>query len=160
MEPLVKTALFRALAVGLALAAASATAQQPVYKSTMPGGKVIYSEKPEPGALRVDKIEAPPAKSGISGLTPEERQRAEENAKQRAAAGAASDKQARDLDDARKQLKAAEIARDAGKEPLPGERVGLAGGGTRLTDEYHLRQKKLEGDVEAARRRLTAAEGR
>ena len=28
--------------------------------------------------------------------------------------------------------------------PLPGERLGLKGGGSRLTDEYHARQKALE----------------
>jgi len=160
MEPLVKTVLFRALAVGLAFGVANAAAQQPVFKSTMPDGKVIYGEKPEPGAKRIDKVETPPPKSGISGLTPEEKQRAEDAAKQRAAANAGADKKGRDLDEARKQLKAAEVARDTGKEPLPGERIGLAGGGSRLTDEYHLRQKKLDNDVEFARKRLSAAEGR
>ena len=54
--------------------------------------------------------------------------------------------------DAQQALKAAEQARDAGKEPLPGERTGTAGGGSRLNDAYYERQRKLEQDVEKARR--------
>ncbi|HYC44215.1 MAG TPA: DUF4124 domain-containing protein [Burkholderiales bacterium] len=147
-------------ALALALCSAGALAQQPIFKSTMPDGRVIYGEKPEAGAKRVDKVEAPPPKSGVTGLTPEERARAEQLTRQRAAENAASATKQRELDEARKQLKAAEAAREAGKEPLPGERLGLAGGGTRLSDAYHQRQKSLEAAVETARKRLQAAEGR
>lgn len=146
--------------VALALCCTGALAQQPIFKSTMPDGRVIYGEKPESGAKRVDKVEAPPPKSGITGLTPEEKARAEQITRQRATENAAADKKQRELDEARKQLKAAEAARDAGKEPLPGERLGLAGGGSRLSDAYHARQKNLDAAVEAARKRLQAAEGR
>ena len=143
--------VFRFLPVVVLLAAAPITHAQVVYKSTMPDGKVIYTEKPVPGAARVDTIEPPPAKTGMSSLTPEEKARAEEFAKQRAAAAA---KKGNDLDDARQQLKQAEAAREAGKEPLPGERIGTAGGASRLTEAYHARQKKLEDAVDAARKRL------
>ena len=51
----------------------------------------------------------------------------------------------------------AEAARKLGVEPLPGERLGTAGGGSRLSDEYRERQKRLEDDVERARRRLDEA---
>ena len=136
-----------------ALCASSAGAQ-PVYKSTMPDGKVVYGEKPAPGATRVDTIEAPPAKTGVSGLTPEEKARAEQLARERAATAAAGAKSKQALDEARKALAQAEAARDAGKEPLPGERLGLAGGGSRLTDAYFARQKNLDAAVAAARKRL------
>lgn len=133
------------------LAAASGAQAQVVYKSTMPDGKVIYTEKPVPGATRVDTIEPPPAKTGMSSLTPEEKARADEFAKKRAAAAAPK---GNDLDDARRQLKQAEAAREAGKEPLPGERIGTAGGGSRLTDAYQQRQKTLDNAVETARKKV------
>lgn len=141
-------------ALVLLLSAAGASAQV-VYKSTLPDGKVIYGEKPDPRATRVDKIEPPPAKTGTTIITPEEVARAERLAKERAAADAG--KQG-GTDEARKQLQKAQAARDAGKEPLPGERIGTAGGASRLTDDYHARQKALEESVAAARKRLDEAQ--
>ena len=154
-----KPAIRGAAALALALCVASALAQQPLFKSTMPDGRVIYSERPEPGATRVDKMEAPPAKTGVTSLTPEEKARAEESTKQREAAAAAAAKKQGELDAARKALKAAEDAREAGKEPLAGERTGMVGGGTRLNEDYFARQKKLEEAVNAARKRLDQAQG-
>jgi len=61
--------------------------------------------------------------------------------------------------DAEKALADAEAAAAAGKEPRPGERIGTAGGASRLTDEYWARQKGLESGVESARRNLDAARG-
>ena len=124
----------------------------------MPDGTVVYAEKPVAGASRVDKIDPPPAKTGVTGLTPEEKARAEQLAKQRAAAAAVSAQDQKSLEDARKQLQQAEAARDAGKEPLPTERAGIAGGGSRLTEAYFARQKSLEEAVNAARKRLAEAQ--
>jgi hypothetical protein len=53
------------LALALGLAIPGAYAADPVYKSTMPNGRVIYGESPQPGAKRVDKIAAPPESAGI-----------------------------------------------------------------------------------------------
>src|SRR5262249_26558870 len=52
-----------------------------------------------------------------------------------------------------------EAKRVAGQEPLPGERLGTAGGASRLTDEYWQRQKGLDEAVEKARRELEGARG-
>ena len=54
-------------------------------------------------------------------------------------------------------LQQAEAARELGVEPQPGERIGTVGGGSRLSDEYWERQKRLEADGELARRRLDEA---
>lgn len=54
-------------------------------------------------------------------------------------------------------LQKAESARELGVKPQPGERLGIVGGGSRLSDEYWQRQKRLEADVERARKRLDAA---
>jgi hypothetical protein len=59
--------------------------------------------------------------------------------------------------DAEQSLRAAEEAKRSGEEPLPGERLGTAGGGSRLSDEYFERQKQLEQNVETARRELNDA---
>lgn len=135
------------------LAIASGASAQTVYKSTMPDGKVVYSEKPQPGAARVDTMEPPPAKTGVTGLTPEEKARAEREARQRASNAANAAQGEKGVQDTRRALQQAEAARDSGKEPLPNERVGIAGGGSRLNEAYFARQKALEDAVTAARKR-------
>jgi len=142
------------LPVLVLLLASAAGWAQTSYKSTMPDGKVVYGEKPEPGAQRVDAIAAPPAKAGITVITPAEKARSQQPAP---GATAAAAKQ-RELDAARQQLQQAEAALASGKEPLPGERLGLAGGGSRLTDEYWKRQQGLEQAVASAKKRVEAAE--
>lgn len=150
-------ALLAAAGVSALFGASPAWAER-VFKSTMPDGKVIYGEKPAPGAARVETLEPPPAKSGISGLTPEEKARAEALARQRAATEAAAADARRALTEARKQLEQAQAAQSAGREPLPGERIGIVGGGTRLTEAYETRQKALHEAVVAARKRVETLE--
>jgi hypothetical protein len=41
-----------------------------------------------------------------------------------------------------------------GAEPQPGERVGIGGGKSRLTEDYFGRQKQLEQNLADANRRL------
>jgi len=137
------------------LLAASGAFAQAMYKSTMPDGKVIYGEKPAPGAQRVETVTVPPPKSGITVVTPAEKTQVDQRIQQRSAAESAKQSE---LDDARRQLQQAETALQSGKEPLPGERLGTAGGKSRLTDDYWERQKKLEQAVESARARLDKAE--
>ena len=150
-------AVARACLLAVLLGTCGAHAQV-VYKSTMPDGAVVYGEKPVPGAARIDKIEPPPPKTGVTSLTPEEKARAEELARQRAAAAKAAAQTQNSIEDARKQLQQAEAARETGKEPLPTERIGVVGGGTRLTEAYFARQKNLEEAVIAARKRLEEAQ--
>ena len=143
----------------LLFGASAALAQQPVYKSTMPDGSIVYGEKPTPGAAKVETIETPPAKTGIStALTPEEKARAEALAKQRAQAAAVDAAREDRLAQARKAVADAEAAIAKGKEPLPGERIGLAGGGSRLTEAYFARQKNLEEALAKARKNLAEAQ--
>jgi hypothetical protein len=111
-----------------------------------------------PGAARVETLDPPPARSGLGGLTDEEKARAAQSQRERAAATASTTQAERELDVARRELQKAESAREAGKEPLPGERSGIVGGGSRLTEAYHARQKALEDAVDAARRRVSEAQ--
>lgn len=125
------------------------SAAQVNYKSTMPDGKVIYGDKPVPGAAKVEEMKSATTR-GITGpsakeagvLSDLERSRADREAKQgrvRAAEEAVS---------------RAEAALAVGKDPLPGEHIGTAGGGQRLTDAYFERQKQLEQDLARARANL------
>ena len=151
--------LVSSIALMVLCGAQAALAQAPVYKSTMPDGKIIYGEKPAPGAAKTETIEVPTAKAGIgSALTQDEKARAEAISKQRAQA-AAQDQQAQDrVNHARKAVADAEAVLAKGKEPLPGERMGLAGGGSRLSEAYFARQKNNEDAVTAARKKLAEVE--
>ena len=71
MSPFVSAA-----AVALALSASAVLAGDPVYKSTMPDGRIIYGESPMQGAKRVDKVAAPPTNAGVVVATPEDKARA------------------------------------------------------------------------------------
>lgn len=51
-------------------------------------------------------------------------------------------------------LQDAKNALASGAEPLPGERAANAGGGSRLTEEYFERQKRLKQAVEEAEKLL------
>lgn len=62
--------------------------------------------------------------------------------------------------EANRRFETAQKRADEGREPLPGERVGLAGGGSRLRPEYFERQQKLKRDLETARVRLEDARAR
>ena len=142
-------------------------AAQVLYKSILPDGRIVYGDKPAPGAAKVVEKRPEPSTAGLSGTSPREVQLLEEFRKARIQRESAEER----VRAAQNALREAEAARDAGKDPLPGERLGIArrgnGAGTgtgtgpeagsRLTDAYWERQKKLEDDAEQARRELEAA---
>lgn len=136
------------LAAALAFQPAAA---QTLYKSTMPDGRVVYGDKPAPGA---DKVESstPKAskKAGIVTSTPREAAAVKQMTRERQAREAAQDR----LRMAEIALHDAEVAQAMGKEPQPGDRIGTAGGTQRFTDAYWERQKRLENAVAQARRYL------
>ena len=128
-------------------------AAQTLYKSTMPDGRVIYGDKPAPDAAKVEETRPDISKGGIGGATPREAAALKQLEKGRQQREVTDDR----VSNAEKAVRSAEAARDAGKEPLPGERIGTAGGASRLTDAYMQRQKSLEENVEKARRSLDQA---
>ena len=128
-------------------------AAQPVYKSTLPDGRVLYGDQPDPAAVKVEESTPDTSSRGLGGVTPREAQALEDLEKARLG---------REGEDARlhalqNTLHDAEAAQAAGKEPLPGERIGTAGGASRLDDSYWARQRQLDQAVEKARRDLEAA---
>ena len=123
---------------------------QTLYKSTMPDGRIVYGDKPAPGAAKVEESKLDTSSKGLGGTTARETEALKELENSRGKREAAGAK----LQAAEEALRQAEAARAAGKEPLPGERVGTAGGASRLNDAYYARQNKLNEAVQNAQRNL------
>lgn len=62
-----------------------------------------------------------------------------------------------DIVEAGRALARALEQKERGIEPLPGERLGMAGGGSRLAPAYFERQARLEENLRRARAQLDAA---
>jgi hypothetical protein len=127
---------------------------QTIYKSIMPDGRVIYGTQPAPGAKRVETMKQTET-TGVKPIAPQDEKALQQLGVEREQREAHQV----EIQQAEKALRDAEAAQAAGKEPLPGERIGTAGGASRLTDEYWERQKTLEAAVTEARRRLTEVSG-
>jgi hypothetical protein len=157
--------LLAAVAVAAMVVLAAPAEAQRAFKYVFPDGRVVYSDKPVPGAKLEGEVQAPPppafqtvppsavkpaapgaAKDGSREETAAARQKrfADADAEVRAATSA--------LEQARAQL-------ETGKEPLPGERTGTAGGGSRLNEAYEARQQANERAVAEAQERLQRAVG-
>jgi hypothetical protein len=132
---------------------AQPAAAQVLYKSTMPDGSIVYGDKPAPDAVKVDETRPDISKRGIGGTTPREKEVLREMEKSRAQREADQGK----VQAAEQALRNAEAARAAGKEPLEGERIGTAGGASRLSEAYDERQRRLDEAVVKARSELEAA---
>jgi len=136
----------------LALVALAPGAQaQGVYKYTDPSGNVTYTDDPNAGggAARALELPPPPGRTPPAPALSEADRKVLEQANQRAAA---LDRASADIVAAHEALRAAEARRDAGVEPLEGERQGR-----RHRPEYWQRQQALARDVATARARLDDA---
>jgi hypothetical protein len=126
---------------------------QTLYKSITPDGRVVYSDKPPPDAVKTEKRQMETSKQGI--VPPSDRDKAalKKMQSQRKAAESSQDRLRR----AEIALHDAEVAQTMGKEPQANERLGTVSGNQRLTDAYWERQKKLDTAVEQARLNLEKA---
>jgi len=152
------------LVIMIALAAETALAQQPIFRSVMPDGRIIYGDKPAPGAKEAEQVRLPP--SNIA--SPTQRSEAGVSPTQPSGAGASPRQQALDaadaeVQDAQRALDAAKTALEAGREPQEGERAGTtitkgrSTGSTRASDTYVQRIEALEDAVAAAQKNLDDA---
>lgn len=151
------------LVVASCLAAAPVLAAgQTIYKVQMPDGSVLYSDSVPAGGKVLEEREAqntprvstvpPPGKAATPNIV-------------RPAApvtGRPQDRPAKanlppDVVTSERELAVARRQLELGREPLPGERRGLAGGGSRLTPEYESRIAGLERNVAAAEEKLKKA---
>ncbi len=129
---------------------AQPVAAQTVYKSTMPDGSVVFGDQPAPDAVKVETSNPNTSDTGVQVLQPG----AEDELRKMEAARKQGDTKVDGRRQAEAALRNAEEAAANGKEPLPGERIGIANGKSRLTESYHVRQKTLQRNVDAARNAL------
>ena len=135
----------------IALALAATTAQgQAVFRSVMPDGSVVYGDKPAPGAKEAKEVSLPPPNIA---KPPPVRQRAPASASKPNPLDIADDA----VKTAQRNLQTAKAALETGNEPRPGERIGTAGGTSRLTEAYFERIKSLEKAVATAQKQLDEA---
>jgi len=156
--------LMRLLIVALAVFICSAAAAQDrIYKVQLPDGRILFTDTPPPGAKIVSERDVPPPPPAPPPAPNREQQlralrqqadEAGERSRDRSAqlqqAFTAVQQAEADVETARQQLQ-------AGREPQPGERIGTARGGTRLSPAYEQRIAGLEGAVLAAEQRLAKA---
>jgi hypothetical protein len=143
-----------------AAALAGAAQAQQVFKYVMPNGQVVYSDKPVPGGRLMDELAPPPPPAqNLNAPAPAAPNAAQRDAlRERLGERESQFQQAQaNLNDARANLAAAERQLAEGKEPLPGERTGNVGGGSRLNESYWARQQANEAAVAAARQAVQNA---
>lgn len=167
-------AIMAALAPGFALAetvltpAPLGSAATTVYRQVMPDGRIVYTDKlPKDGKVDQTITVEPPAKGNVwtseSGTRPVITPQVEHKPVNRVTAIPGSGKR-KTFDEANSDVIRAEmLVEDAkrrqkeGVEPLPGERTGNSGGGSRLNDAYHARQRRLATDLSQAEAALNRA---
>ena len=142
----------KGLVMLLVLAAPGLAAADTIYKYQRPDGRIVYSDSTVKGAKRIGVLDLP--------TPPPPVRRAEASpfssdlAVTRRAELAAADQEIRE---ATRVLNEAQARQKAGEEPLPGERLGMVGGNSRLSEAYFARQQDLATEVDMARTRLDEA---
>lgn len=150
------TLKFASVAAMLLLVSAPLAQAQVAKKYVTPDGKIIYSDVPVPGAREAGEVVLPrrlDPQGSAEETTSRDAQRARETEK-RANEDAAREERIRQIEG---QLEAAREVLANAKEPLPGERIGTAGGNSRLTDAYFARQEANQRAVTQAQAQLDAA---
>ena len=135
---------------------------QSIYKVQTPDGSILFTDTPPPGSKILEERSAKPTPR-ISGTSTTSRPAVRSVPIGPAGVGA-SPRSPSSIDAAMQEVTSAEAAvqvakrrLELGREPLPGERLGLAGGGSRLTPEYEARVAGLEREVADAEARLKRA---
>lgn len=119
-----------------------------MFRSVMPDGKIIYGDKPAPGAKESKQVNLAPLNISTPAPAPEGAAAAKAEK-----AEAAANRQAQ-VAEAKQKLDAAQRALEAGRVEREGDRIGMAKGGARLNDAYLERVKQLEDAVASAQRQL------
>lgn len=149
--------LVRGIPLLLVLAFSATTAHaQGVFRSVMPDGKIVYGDKPAPGAKESKQVNLAP----LNISTPTQGSQGSPDAGAGAGAAAPGNNNA-EVAAARQNLAEAQKALDAGREQREGDRIGVAKGGgasSRLSEGYLQRVKALEDAVAAAQKQLEEAQ--
>jgi hypothetical protein len=136
---------------------------QSIYKVQMPDGSILFTDTvpadakvlEERAARSARPVPSAPARTATTTTTtsssgpmmpaPAPRSRA------------AVESAANNVQNAERELAVAKRALETGREPLPGERLGLKGGGSRLSPEYDERIRTLEQAVAEAETKVKRA---
>ena len=151
----------RLLALLLSLAAGAALAQpnqlppssQTIYKVQMPDGSIVFTDSVPRGAKVLEQRENKPQ---VTIPSPSSRPAASA-APAKGTIPTALDKAIAEVDAAERALADAKLALDQAREPQEGDRIGLKGGGSRLSPEYEERLRRLELRVTDAEERVRKA---
>jgi hypothetical protein len=125
-----------------------------LYSDSVPSGGKVLEEREAKNTPRVSTVPTPlPGKAATPNLV---------RPSGAAVTGRPQDRAAKanlppDVATSERELAVARRQLELGREPLPGERRGLAGGGSRLTPEYESRIAGLERNVAAAEEKLKKA---
>jgi hypothetical protein len=114
----------------------------------------MYGQQPQPGARTVKKSTVDTSNTGVKPISKAEIESIKRRAQERSRV---LDETLKSVQTAEADLRVAETDREAGIEPLPGERLGIVGRGTRLSEAYWRRQQILEEHVETSRQLLKNA---
>jgi hypothetical protein len=144
----------------LAACLAGASSAQVLYKSTGKDGKVVYSDKPSPDAVKVEEIQPPQEVPVDSRRTASDKAKLDKQGREADQRGrereqAWKDAQA-EFDNAQVALKTAQERRVAGLELVEGD-VLASVKGTRNSPAYTERQEALERAVTEAQLRVDRA---
>jgi hypothetical protein len=154
-----------ALTIGFVLGLASLPGlAETIFKYVTPDGRTFYSDKPVPGARLVEELVPPPPVTPAPSAAPKApASKADATAKTAPSHTQKLDAAWREFNDAAAALEEAKRRVEAGREELPGERLGTVRRGvggqslTRLSDEYWARQRTNEDAVAKAQERLDKA---
>jgi hypothetical protein len=138
---------------------------QSIYKVQLPDGSIMFTDTPPPDAKVLEEREAKssprPAARTAAPMSGPARQPMPGPLGEPAPAAVPKvrpiDSAMQEIDAAERAVQVAKRRLELGREPLPGERLGLAGGGSRLSPEYEARVASLEREVTDAESRLTKA---
>jgi hypothetical protein len=162
------------VAIALCLVVAPLTAIGAIYKVEMPDGTILFTDAPPPGAKILEERETkstparpapPPRSTGVAtGSTDAPPVRVLPSPGRETVTTRVERRIPRNLDEAQAEIADAErdltVLRrklEVGREPLPGERLGTAKGGSRLAPAYEARIASLEREVALAEDRLRRA---
>ncbi len=163
--------MLRLISAMLLAAAPLLAGGQMIYKVQMPDGSLMYSDSVPSGGKVLEEREAKstprvttlPVSPATKGATPSQTAVARPGSTTTPAPfmrpalpgkGTTSSDNAANLE---RELAVARRKLELSREPLPGERRGLAGGGSRLTPEYEARIAAMEREVAATEAKLKGA---
>jgi hypothetical protein len=159
--PVMRSLIVAALA---ALLCAGATAQDKIYKVRLPDGRILFTDRPPPGAKILSEREVPPPSADTparpapsdAGPAPLQRQATEAEARLRERA-AEVDRAFAAVQAAETELAQAKQALEEGRAPQAGEMVGTARRRVQPGPAYRDRIAELEKAVAAAEQTLAKA---